>query len=182
MAFNIIKNNLETIDLIFEVEKTRELYKRYFKFQRKKEFKKIPSVTLLSISALLALIGYFVKIDLLWIIGLISASLVSIFLFYYFIRFQIAYTNYSVKLKNSYKYLDKNFQFLFDSENIVYKSKNMTSEIKWNLITDYDVNGKDLYLFMENRELFDIISEQIIGKYQFDIFKEILTKNVTNDR
>ena len=169
---------METVDVIFEENRTKELYNRYFKFERRREFKKVPSGILYGICTLLILIGVLVSMDILWILGVISASLLSIFLLYFFIRFQIAFNKFSSELEKKAKTLDKDFQFAFDSESISYKSENMNSELKWTMIKNYDLNGEDLYLYLENRELLDIISEKIIGSDRFRRFKEILVEKV----
>ncbi|MGV3612779.1 MAG: YcxB family protein [Fluviicola sp.] len=69
---------------------------------------------------------------------------------------------------------EKDFQFGFNSESIVYKSENVHSEIKWSMIKGYAINGEDIYLYIENRKLLDIISKQILGEKMFDHFKSIL--------
>jgi len=129
---------------------------------------------LFALSAGMILVGAFTEIDILWILGLISAFLIGIFLLYFFVRFEIAFSKFSKELEKKAKSSDKNFQFSFDSETIVYKSENVNSEIKWTMVKDYQVNGKDLYLFLENRELFDIFSETIMGAEKFEKFKELV--------
>lgn len=165
---------MTTIDILFDPHRSKELYTKYFRFERKRAFEKVPIKLLYGIWGVLVITGISFRIDALWIIGLISAALTSAFLLYYVIRFQIAFNTFLKELEKKAKSGDVNFQFGFDSENMVYKSENVYSEIKWNRIKEYAINGEDIYLYLENRELLDIISKRILGETMFDRFKSIL--------
>lgn len=171
---------METINITFEIDRSKDLYQKYFKFERNKEFKKVPIKLLFGLYFTMIVIGVFTKVDILWIIGLISSILTIGFLFYFFIKFQIAFNNFSSELEK--KVLtnanDMNFQFSFNSESIAYKSENINSEIKWTMIKGYVINDQDIYLYMENRELLDIISESILGKEMFEKFKLLLSEKI----
>ncbi|WP_294671280.1 YcxB family protein [uncultured Fluviicola sp.] len=165
---------MTTIDIQFDPHRSKELYTKYFRFERKKAFEKVPIKLLYGIWGVLVITGISLRIDALWIIGLISAALTTAFLLYYVIRFQIAFTAFLKELEKKAKSDEVNFQFGFDSESVVYKSENVYSEIKWNRIKEYAINGEDIYLYLENRELLDIISKRILGETMFDRFKTIL--------
>jgi hypothetical protein len=123
-------------------------------------------------------IGVSTAVDILWIIGLISSILTIGFLFYFFIKFQIAFNNFSSELEKKVLSNEMNFQFSFNTESITYKSENMNSEIKWTMIKGYVINDQDIYLYMENRELLDIISARILGKEMFEKFKLLLSEKI----
>jgi hypothetical protein len=165
---------LNTIDITFETDRSKELYQKYFKFERKREFGKVPIKLLYGLCLVLIITGVFIKVDALWIIGLISAALTTVFLLYFLIKFQIAFNKFMKGLERKAQSDDKDFQFGFNSESIVYKSESMHSEIKWTTIKGYVINGEDIYLYLENRELLDIISKSIIKEKMFDDFKYML--------
>jgi hypothetical protein len=165
---------LNTIDVIFEIDRSKELYKKYFKFERKKEFRKTPIKLLYGLWVVLIIIGLSIQIEALWIIGLICAALTTLFLLYFFIKFQVAFSKFMKELEKKAESDDNHFQFGFNSESIVYKSENINSEIKWTAIKGYVINDEDIYLYIENRQLLDIISKRIIKEKMFDDFKDIL--------
>ncbi|WP_448928266.1 YcxB family protein [Fluviicola sp.] len=165
---------MNTIDILFEINRSKELYKKYFQFERKREFRKAPVKLLYGLWAILIISGLSTQIDALWIIGLISAALTTVFLLYFLIKFQIAFNKFMKELEKKAESDEKDFQFGFNSESIVYKSENVHSEIKWSMIKGYAINGEDIYLYIENRKLLDIISKQILGEKMFDHFKSIL--------
>ena len=71
-----------------------------------------------------------------------------------------------------------NFVFKFNEEIIAYESENAKREIKWNLIQKYHENDKEIYLFLEGNQLFDIMSELIMGVGKYAIFKKILKNKI----
>lgn len=165
---------MNTIDITFEIDRSKELYKKYFKFERKKEFKKAPVKLLYGLWVVLIIIGVSIQIDALWIIGLISATLTTVFLLFFLIKYQIAFNKFMKELEKKAQSDDNHFQFGFNSETIVYKSENINSEIKWTAIKGYVINDEDIYLYLENRQLLDIISKRIIKEKMFDHFKDML--------
>lgn len=169
---------METTDITFEPEKTKERYKRYFQFERRSAFKKTPSLFIVGLSVSLIIIGVFTATDFLWILGTLSISLLGILLLYFLIRFKIAFRQYEKTFEKRASSYDQNFQFSFDYEMIIYQSENTNSEIKWALIKSYRINGKDLYLYLEHQELLDIISEEILGHEKFEKFKAILDEKI----
>lgn len=70
--------------------------------------------------------------------------------------------------------MDEEILFSFDNQGIYYKSENMKSEIKWPMIKRYALDGQNIYLYLSNNELFDVISEDIIGESAFGNFKTLL--------
>lgn len=171
---------METINITFEIDRTKDLYQKYVKFERKKEFKKVPLKLLIGLFFTMVVIGVFTEVDILWILGLISSILTIGFIFYFFIKFQIAFNKFSSQLEKKVLTNDTNFQFSFNSEMIAYKSENINSEIKWTMIKGYVINDQDIYLYLANRELLDIISESLLGKEMFEKFKLLLTEKINH--
>jgi hypothetical protein len=171
---------VETINITFEIDRTKDLYQKYVKFERKKEFKKVPLKLLIGLFFTMVVIGVFTEVDILWILGLISSILTIGFIFYFFIKFQIAFNKFSSQLEKKVLTNDTNFQFSFNSEMIAYKSENINSEIKWTMIKGYVINDQDIYLYLANRELLDIISESLLGKEMFEKFKLLLTEKINH--
>lgn len=165
---------LTTIDIQFEPDRSKALYKKYFKFERKREFRKVPIKLLYGLWAVLIIIGVYLQIDALWIIGFICAALTTVFLLYFFIKFQLVFNKFMKELEKRAASDDKDFQFGFNSESILYKSKNISSDIKWDTIKGYAINDNDIYLYIENRELLDIISKRILGEQMFENFKDLV--------
>ncbi len=172
---------METIELTVDLALTRMLFERYFKFELRRELKKVPIYFLLGMSTVLILLGLFSQIELLWILGIIFALLVSLFLLFYLIRFKIASTKILKYVLKKASAGDKHFVFSFDSVSINYKSDNKQTDINWELIKKYFINEKDVYLYLENQELLDIISESIIGEEKFNKFIEILKEKCSLD-
>lgn len=162
------------IDIQFEPDLSKALYKKYFKFERKREFRKVPIKLLYGLWVVLILIGVSLQIDALWIIGSICAALTTVFLLYFFIKFQLVFNKFMKELKKKAASDDKDFQFGFNSGSIIYKSRNISSEIKWDMIKGYAINDNDIYLYIENRELLDIISKRILGEEMFENFRKML--------
>ena len=154
---------METREIKYDLELTKKLYNRYFKYERKLLFQKIPIKTLFGLSILLIVIGIGLGIYMYWILGLILTTITAIFLLYYYFRFNMVINKFSKDLEKKAKSGDSDFQFSFDSEFIYYTGKNMNTEIKWDMIKSYNVNENDIYLFFGNRELMDITSEEILG-------------------
>lgn len=169
---------MDTIAITFEIDQSKKRYEKYFKFERNREFKKVSITLLFGLYSLLILIGLVTKVEILWIIGVICSILTAGFLFYFFIRFQIAFYKFSKELEKKALSNDKNFQFSFNSESIRYKSENINSEIKLTIIKDFVINDNDIYLYLENRELLDIISESILGREMFEKFKSLLSEKL----
>jgi hypothetical protein len=172
------KNKLESIEIIFDLTKVKAIYARYFNFERSRALKKVRPRLLFVVSGLLIFFGLFLEVDVLWIIGLIVAVLTGVFLTYIIIRFEMAYNAYLKEIVRHKDSSDRNFQFSFDSDTIKYVSKNMNAEMKWEMIKSFKDNGTDLYLFRDNKELLDIISETIIGEERFEKFGEMLSDKV----
>lgn len=170
---------MEVIDVIFEEDRSKEAFAKYFKYERQRGLKQVPILLIAIVCSSMIILGLLFKIDILWILGLVSAAVAAVYLLIYFLRFQIVINKYFNEFDKKAKTADKEFQFSFDSECIKYNSKNLNSEIKWPMIKSYFINGEDIYLYLANRELLDIISEEILGSEKFAKFKALLNEKVT---
>lgn len=169
---------MNTTSITFNIDQSKKLYKKYFQFERNREFKKVSVKLLFGCYFVLIVVGVVATVDVLWIMGFISCVLTTIFLLYYFLRFQIECNKFSKELEKKALSKDKNFQFSFNSESIFYSSETINSEIKWTGIKDFAINDTDIYLYLENRELLDIISEDILGREMFEKFKSLVSKKL----
>lgn len=169
---------METTQVKFELNKSKDIFRKYFKSERKREIQKIPFKVLSGLAISLVLTGLFTSISPFWIFGLGLILALGLFLLYFIFRFEMASRNFLKTLEIKAESSEKDFQFSFNSDLIQYKSQNTNSEFKWSALKDYELNGGDIYLFLENRELFDIISESIIGKEKFKMFEKLLILNI----
>lgn len=169
---------MEVIDITYEEDRTQDVYSRYFKFERARELKKLPLLLIAVVCSSMFVLGLVLNINLLWIIGLIGAAITALYLLIFLIRFQLAINKYMQELEKKAQTMDKEFQFSFDSNGIKYTSENFNSEIKWPMIKSYVFNDNDIYLFLANKALLDIISEEILGKEKFEKLKGVLKEQV----
>ena len=170
---------MESIKVEVEIERTRKIFNKYFSFQRNKELKKFPVIPISAVFIAFIVIGTLANIQFLSILGLISLGLEVLIIIYYLVRFRIYRLRYMSSLEKRIElYPENSFTFAFDESKIYTESENISLAIKWNLIEKYCENEGDLYLYLKNNELYDIISVSIIGKDAFERFKYILDKNV----
>lgn len=169
---------MESTSVVFDLDKTKVTFKRYFEFERKREIKKIPLKLLLVLILVLLSLGLYFGNEILFLFSISIVSILGLFLLYFILHFEIVCRKFIKNLEKQAESLEMNFEFSFDSESMRYKSKDANSEIKWSIIKDYQRNGEDLYLFLENRELFEIISEEILGSDKFVMFEKILISEI----
>jgi hypothetical protein len=169
---------MTSIDITFNPERSKKLFKNYFAYERKREFKKVPIVLLYSVCFLLIGIDWFADLHLLWKIGFGALILITSYILFYLLKFQLALNRINKEIELAAKSSPIQFQFSFDSEGVTYASEHEYSQMKWELIKTFAVNGEDIYLFTENHKLLEIISPSIIGQEHFDHFKELLSSKV----
>lgn len=165
---------MEAVEVQFNLELSQKLYKDYYIFERRRALKKTPFPILFSIGGGLIIIGLITGVSVFWVFGSIMTSLVLSSLFLFFLRYQIAFSKIDKELNKKKNLEDRNFTFSFNDEMIKYNSANTNSEIKWKVITNYEENGNVIYLFGDNNQLIDIISEEILTPVLFSKFKSIL--------
>lgn len=166
------------IDITFNPELSKKLFKKYFAYQRKREFKKVPIVLLYSVCFLLIGIDWFADLHLLWKIGFGALILITSYILFYLLKFQLAFNRINKEIELAAKSSSTQFQFSFNSDGMTYITEHTNSQVKWELIKAFVVNGEEIYLFKENQKLLDIISPSIIGQEHFDHFKELLSSKV----
>ena len=167
---------MEEIIINYNFDLTISLYEKYFKFERKREFKKVPIFFLVGIVLTLLLIDVLFSVYIFWILGITTALIVGLFLLFYYLKFESFVKRFKKELLKEKNSEDMNFTFSFDEETINYKSKNENTKLNWNAVKEYIENDGDLYVYRENKILIDILSIKIIGPKNFKKIKEILTK------
>jgi len=167
---------METVEVTFDLEHLKEIYKKYFVFSRKQEIKKAPRLLLLVISSIIILIGVLTQIGIWLYLGLIMLAIITIYGFYFYVKVEIIIRKFSHELESKAIKSESDFKFSFNSDIIIYEYESSNHKMKWNLINNYEENENDLYLYSSNKELFDIISESTIGKEKYAKFKNILIK------
>lgn len=134
----------------------------------------MPSKIVSLVSLILIAAGYFWEITLLIILGAGMLLLLAVFLLYYLLRFYAA-TNKFIKNLEKHNITSENlFRFGFNEEAFVRETENTKIEIKWKMVRNYEVNNGDIYLYLHEGELYDIISTSIIGQENFEKFRNLL--------
>ena len=169
---------MESIYITYNPDISREIYKEYFLYERAREYRKIPSKIILGLSFLMIALGLIFNLPFLWFLGAGVTAFTAMFLFIYFIRFQIVMNNFFKAMDERDKSSNLNFELSFDSEKIIYKAELGSTEMNWELIKSYEINGSEVYLFHANRNLIDIFSNRILGHEKFALFLEILNRKV----
>jgi hypothetical protein len=171
---------LETADISFDRENSVNIYKRYFTFERRKGLEKIRMHLLMILILVIVMIGIGLVIDqdILIYIGSIMAGFTILYLLVYLIRFKIYEKRTLDVISKDVLASEKKGEFSFDEEKIILKTPNLHTEIKWDLIAAYEVNEGDLYLYYHTGDLYNIISDSIIGKDKMEIFRTVISKKV----
>jgi hypothetical protein len=172
---------LKTVEVLFDLNYSLKEFKKYYNYRRRHEFKKFPSLLILGVSLLFIILGLALKSYFFIQLGIIILLLISVFLLYYIIRFQIAFNKFCKKLIIKAKELNLDCKFSFDSDEIIYEYKDWSTKIKWTLIKSYQENQNDLYLFYSHHQFCNIISESKLGKENYQEFKTILLNKINNN-
>lgn len=169
---------METTEITFDLDLSWKLFQKYFSFERKRELSRIPSRWIFIVCLGLVFIGIYFSSGILIYFGLGMILLLATVIFIYRIRFHFFAVNYYKELVMKSTSPERNFKFSFDENEIIYESENAMQKLKWNVIKDYRENIGDIYLYIEQRQLFDIISESIIGHEKYEKFKAILAGKI----
>lgn len=170
---------MESINIIFDIERSSKVYKKYFAFEFKRTIKRFPIFWITAVSAGFIIFGIVSIIDMWITLGLIILLGFVVYILYCFIRFKISENNCLKQLEQLDISSERDFVFSFDENEIKYESKNTNSKITWELIKYYTENQNDLYLFLENHQLYDIISKSTMRKEKYEKFKKILERKST---
>lgn len=157
----------------FELEQSKEIYQKYFTFEKQKALNKYPIPLILLLFGMMSTLGVIIHSDLLSLIGLIALCLIVFYYLYYLVSYQNRIRQFYDELG---KKVPEPFTFWFDEKHIGYDASDAKSQINWSKIKQYDLNDGDLYIYLDDSELFDIISIQILEKELFDKFHHILLK------
>lgn len=169
---------MKSISINFDSQITEGIYKRYFKFERKRFFKNVPVTELYLSFGIFTVLGVLFDVFLILILGAISLSLFSIYIGFHYLQFALFVKRGKKYLNEMSGIMDNHYEFSFNDEMMIYKSENTSSETKWAMVDRYDINEGDVYLFLKEGRLFDIISGQIIGQDNYQAFLGILASHV----
>lgn len=170
---------MNSINVSHDLATLTALYKKYFKYARKRELSKIPSVGIIVMGALFSLAGMLFSLHLLIYLGIITLAFLGAFLFYFRIKFQRAFHKLNRDLQKNEAVTPKSIQFSFDDDGMSYISMNSSHRFNWDHIANYAENKGDIYLFTASHELFDIISTALIGETNFQLFRTVLDQKCT---
>lgn len=169
---------METTEITFNIDHSRKLFQKYFKYERKQELNRIPSRWIFIICLVLTFIGIYFSNGILIYFSLGMVLLLAIVLIIYRIKFQLFANKYQKELERKAKSKENSYRFSFNENEIIYESENTLQKLKWNIIKGYHENQGDIYLYLDHRHrhLFDIISMSIIGREKYEKFKSILSQ------
>ncbi len=165
---------MRTIEIDTDIKLNLGLFRKYYNYERKKVLTRFPYLLLFLLSTLIFLIGLILEIKISFYFGIIMSSIIVLFLLYVFISYRFYYLKFERDYKKSFILSEKQFTFSFNDKEISYTSANSNRQIKWNLIKSFEENDGDLYLYLEDKSLLDIISKSIMGKDAYKDFKEIV--------
>lgn len=154
------------------VEISKELYKKYYLYEFKKEWKRTPWKWSLPPLVAIILLAWLLDVELLFTLGLLAISLPIIVLVVWLARFGFAMNQY---LKLLEKQDFQPFVFSINAEGFQYNDDHFNSSIQWSYLKEAIENNGDIYL-VDKQGLFDIISTKLIGEKNFVIFKTTLLK------
>jgi len=165
---------MSTFDLTFDLDLALKLHKRYFSYEWKignqKSWIRIPPIVFI----LMIVLGSVFSIWPLTLTGVLALFSFIAYLLFYYIRYKIYVKRYLKDLARRSSLADKEYQWSYDETSIRTISKNFSSEVKWDIIKSYLENGTDLYLFYNTGHLADIISAEIMGEKNYEIFKQFV--------
>jgi hypothetical protein len=169
---------METVKFNHSLELNQKLFRDHTYYERNRALKKSPLLLLLIIFGIIPLLGYIFHILFIFWVGAIGLLLILSFLLFYLIRVEIYITQLKNRITKTYTATENEGIFKFDEDKIIQETANYKNEMNWELIKSYDINGNTIYLFLENRVIYDIISESIIGTEAYGKFKRIISQKV----
>ena len=170
---------MSQIEIEYNLEQVRMLYREYFCFYLKESLKNY-AVVPLSLAGLLAIgYGWIREHDLSFGIGSTLLLLIFGICLYFLIKSQFLLKKLNLFLDTQPLKTGDVFQFAFDENKLTYIFSDKEYEIKWEEIRKALVHKTSIYLFDEKRQLREIIDKRIMGEHQFNQFFEIVkSKNL----
>ena len=169
---------MTSVDVKFDLERSKRIYKNYFDFERKRQFKKLPTRIIVALGLASVIAGFITKVAFFYWFGAIILFLIWIVFTYYRNQFNTAYTKYIAGLEKNANKSNQDFTFGFDDEGMSYRSEGANLDLKWHMISYFIVNQEEIYLFTQENRLYDIISLTILGKENFDSFMLLLKAKI----
>lgn len=165
---------METVEVLVNMDRTMRLYKEYYRYKQKLEFKKIPAFFLYSLTSIIIIIGWIASIHFLFKVGIISLGAVVVFQLFYLILFKIATLKTISQLKKIDSVNGEKIKFSFDTDGFYYNPAHVNTRIKWTDVSRYELNGSKIYITCKAINHFDIITEEIMGSENFKLFTNLL--------
>lgn len=167
---------MENLNTVINPDIMQKIIAEYYRFERKKQFKKLPIKFIFGFLGFIILIGFITNITLLMSIGLTSLAVITLFFSYVLLKFEFAKNKALASFNKKPNLTDANHQFSFNETELIYTSQLSYSIVKWEMIHDYAINGTELYLYMIDNELFDIYSPKLMGEVEFNAFKTLVIR------
>ncbi len=169
---------MESVEVKFDLERTKSIYKNYFKYEERKLMKKIPIWPISGLGLVLVACGLIFYQSFLFYFGIIILALMFLIVRYYKSQFDSAYQNYIKKIESNSAGANADFTFGFDERGISYKSENANLDFTWSMIGHFVVNNDEVYIYTSENKLQDIISTAILGEENFDSFMSLLKAKI----
>lgn len=172
---------MPSIKLIYCPEEAKEAFKIFTAFEQKSQFERLPIKLLYGIVIVLTALGFIFQKQFLIYIGLCSFIILSFYVLFYVIKFKRYFTLICKEIDKSTAFHNQEFLFSFDENGMTKKFPDFSNTSLWKVIQQYKVNEQYIYLYTNKNHLFDIISEEQIGKENYKLFLEILEKEFNSN-
>lgn len=169
---------MESTEVVFDLERSKKIYKKYFTYEMKRGFKSFPYLMYYGTGLVLCVIGGYFNIDFWGFLGLGMICLISLFLLFHFLKNKILFSIFLNTLEKKMIESEREFLYSFDENGLKHESKNFNQTINWEMIGCFRENDGDIYLYFTNEELHNIISVSILGQEKYEKFKQILEGKV----
>lgn len=167
---------MEFVEIVHNPETSKQVIQRFLSFERKRAFANSPLLLLSVVCLVGGIIGVAAELEFVAMLSMATLAILGGLFGLYLLRFAIQ----ASRLKRNYSSQDGySFKWSFDQAGMHYDSEDTKITIKWVRIASFNDNGSDIYLFTNNGDLLDIISQDIIGSPYFTKFKNELVSRVT---
>lgn len=172
------EKEIEMVDLVHDVERSKRIVRRYYEHQWRKELTKVPIFLIFFVCWSMVIIGLWKDSDLMYSTGFISLFFLIAFLFFCNWRHKSGLNRLMKEMDKQDIASERKFKFGFDDCKIYKETENTNQTVNWKLIKSFEVNEDDVYLFYQNHVLYDIISKEILGEIYFEKFVKMLNEKI----
>jgi hypothetical protein len=167
-----------SIEIKYSPENIKEEYRNYFLFQRDKVILSKWYLILVSLSALLFLLGIYDQNRTIIFFG-IGFLFILLYVFTrVFVGAKFMLKKFLTNIQKSPLITEGKYEVIFTDKALVYQSLKIKNEIPWNKITSAEENGNSIYLHIEKNRLLDIFSEKLNGKIEYAQILSELRKHI----